>query len=72
MIKNIIIAFLTILYALAFTFAAYQKSEAEIQREEAKKQAQLANKLRFQLDKMEWKFDSLNNTQANEAKANQH
>jgi hypothetical protein len=60
MIKNIIIGFLTILCALAFTFAAYQKSEAEKQIEIAETQTQLADELRFQLVKMRSEFDSLN------------
>ena len=59
MIKNIIIAVLTILCVLAFIFAAYQKAEAERTLEETKRQAGLAKELRFQVVKMEAQLDSI-------------
>jgi hypothetical protein len=59
-----------ILCAIAFTFAAYQRSEAERQIQVAKNHELLANEFRFQLLKMELKFDSLNG-QINKAKDNQ-
>jgi hypothetical protein len=59
MIKNIIIGCLTCLSVLAFTFAAYQKSEAEKQREEAIRQLNIAIEMKVELVKMEMRMDSL-------------